>query len=191
MIPKGLPGEGNILIFDNGGWSGYGLPTPTSPTGFNNAARDFSRVLEIDPSRMKIIWSCLPKNLGHAQPFHAEKFYSCFISAAQRLPNGNTLITEGADGRLLEITHDYELVWEYISPYWGTFMPLNHIYRAYRYPYDYVPQIPKPTEVPVEAVDNTDFRMPGAKSKEFKRFITVDGTIGYGDVDGFCIPKEK
>jgi len=24
MIPKGLPGEGNILVFDNGGWSGYG-----------------------------------------------------------------------------------------------------------------------------------------------------------------------
>jgi hypothetical protein len=25
MIPKGLPGEGNILVFDNGGYAGYGL----------------------------------------------------------------------------------------------------------------------------------------------------------------------
>ena len=36
MIPHGLPGEGNILVFDNGGWAGYGLPTPASPTGFYN-----------------------------------------------------------------------------------------------------------------------------------------------------------
>jgi hypothetical protein len=37
MIPRGLPGEGNILIFDNGGWAGYGSPNPGSPTGFRNA----------------------------------------------------------------------------------------------------------------------------------------------------------
>ena len=34
MIPRGLPGEGNILIFDNGGWAGYGSPNPGSPKGF-------------------------------------------------------------------------------------------------------------------------------------------------------------
>ena len=31
MIPKGLPGEGNILIYDNGGWAGYGAPNPAAP----------------------------------------------------------------------------------------------------------------------------------------------------------------
>ena len=46
MIPRGLPGEGNILVFDNGGWAGYGAPNPGSPTGYNNALRDFSRILE-------------------------------------------------------------------------------------------------------------------------------------------------
>lgn len=30
LIPKGLPGEGNILVFDNGGWGGYGAPNPES-----------------------------------------------------------------------------------------------------------------------------------------------------------------
>ncbi len=49
MIPRGLPGAGNLLIFDNGGWAGYGSPNPGSPTGFRNALRDYSRVLEIDP----------------------------------------------------------------------------------------------------------------------------------------------
>ena len=33
MIPKGLPGEGNILLFDNGGWAGYGLPDRMSTDG--------------------------------------------------------------------------------------------------------------------------------------------------------------
>jgi hypothetical protein len=30
MIPRGLPGEGNILVFDNGGAAGYGIPNPGS-----------------------------------------------------------------------------------------------------------------------------------------------------------------
>jgi hypothetical protein len=47
------------------------------------------------------------------------KFYSPFISSAQRLPNGNTLITEGSDGRIIEVTAGHEIVWEYIGPYWG------------------------------------------------------------------------
>ena len=37
IIPKGLLGEGNILVFDNGGWAGYGLPNPASPNGQKNA----------------------------------------------------------------------------------------------------------------------------------------------------------
>ena len=28
IIPRGLPGEGNLLVFDNGGWAGYGKPNP-------------------------------------------------------------------------------------------------------------------------------------------------------------------
>ena len=38
------------------------------------------------------------------------RFYSPFISGMQRLPNGNTLITEGSDGRVFEVTKDHELV---------------------------------------------------------------------------------
>ena len=57
MIPKGLPGEGNVLIFDNGGEAGMGAPTPCAPSGFNNATRSYSRVLEINPVTMKVEWS--------------------------------------------------------------------------------------------------------------------------------------
>lgn len=191
IIPKGLPGEGNLLLFDNGGWAGYGLPNAMAPTGTRIYQRDYSRVLEIDPVKMEIVWQVRPKDLGAVQPFIADHFYSCYISGAQRLPNGNTLITEGADGRLIEITADHEIVWEYICPYWGEKLGTNMVYRAYRYPYDYVPQVEVPEEVPVKPVAIEDLRMPGAKSKEFRRMVEVEGTEGFGEIKGFCLTIDE
>ena len=190
MIPKGLPGEGNILIYDNGGAAGYGAPNPGAMTGVGNALRDYSRVIEIDPVKMEIVWQCRPMDLGCVQPMIADHFYSCYISSAQRLPNGNTLICEGADGRLLEVTEDHEIVWEYISPYFSKQLA-NMVYRAYRYPYDYVPQVEQPNEVAIAPVDNEDYRLPGAKSKEFRRLVNVEGTEGFGTVAGFCLAIEE
>ena len=43
-------------------------------------------------------------------------FYSGYISGAQRMPNGNTLVCSGANGHLFEVTPDGEVVWEYVSP---------------------------------------------------------------------------
>ena len=41
IIPKGLPGAGNLLVFDNGGASGYDAPSPGSPTGVNAFGREY------------------------------------------------------------------------------------------------------------------------------------------------------
>ena len=117
MIPKGLPGEGNLLVFDNGGWAGYGTPNPGSRIGTKNALRDYSRVLELNPVTLEVVWKLTPKELGHAIPTDASKFYSPYVSSAQRLPNGNTLVTEGSDGRVFEVTPEYEIVWEWIDVY--------------------------------------------------------------------------
>jgi len=56
MVPRGLPGEGNILVFDNGGSSGYGVPNPGCPEGVGYALRDYSRVLEFNPLTYEIVW---------------------------------------------------------------------------------------------------------------------------------------
>ncbi|MCE9595655.1 MAG: aryl-sulfate sulfotransferase [Planctomycetes bacterium] len=45
--------------------------------------------------------------------------FSFFISGAERLPNGDTLICSGAQGRFLEVAHDGRVVWEYLNPYGG------------------------------------------------------------------------
>ncbi|MGM5469432.1 aryl-sulfate sulfotransferase [Flavobacteriaceae bacterium LMO-SS05] len=44
-------------------------------------------------------------------------FYSPIMSCAQRLKNGNTLITQGINGRIFEVTPDKKIVWEYWNPY--------------------------------------------------------------------------
>jgi Arylsulfotransferase (ASST) len=163
VIPKGLPGEGNILIFDNGGMAGFGAPNPTSPYGMNNTRRDYSRVIEIDPVAMKIVWDYDANKGGNRDLC---KFFSDYVSSAQRLPNGNTLICEGSVGRLFEVTAKGETVWEYISPYYQPKENFNMVYRAYRVPYDYVPQLKVPKEEPIIPPENHTLRLKDLTTKK-------------------------
>ena len=151
VIPKGLPGAGNLLVFDNGGSSGYGLSSPLAVGGQGTFARAGSRVLEINPVTLELIWS-----------YSAARFFSTNISGAQRLPNGNTLITEGANGRMFEVTKEGTIVWEYMNSLFGGPQSSNNVYRAYRLPYDWIPQLPRPKEQAVVPPARGEFRMPPA-----------------------------
>ncbi len=190
MIPRGLPGEGNILIYDNGGWAGYYAPNPGSPTGIRGALRDYSRVLEIDPATLEIVWQMTPKEAGYLMPLDANRFYSPFISGMQRLPNGNTMITEGSHGRIFEVTPEHELVWEYVCPYWGTAMPMNMVYRSYRLPYGWVPQLEKPVESPIERLDVSTFRVPGAAAPGVKSAVKIKEAKGYFGLSAMCVAAD-
>ncbi|QRY62621.1 aryl-sulfate sulfotransferase [Gordonia sp. PDNC005] len=107
LIADGLPGAGNVLIFDNQGGAGY----PAAPLGIYAG----SRVLEVNPTNREIVWQYTAEDSGRP----TWEFFSSFVSNAQRLPNGNTLITEGMRGRLFQVTPDGTIVWEYHSPYLG------------------------------------------------------------------------
>jgi Arylsulfotransferase (ASST) len=85
--------DGNILLFDNFGHYGNG---------------GMSRVIELDPVTQEIVWSYA----GDAEHF----FQSDIRSGQQRLPNGNTLISESDGGRIFEVTAQGEIVWEYVNP---------------------------------------------------------------------------
>ena len=159
MIPRGLPGEGNILVFDNGGRAGYGDPNPGATTGHNNVIRPYSRVIEFDPDTLEIVWEYSARTGGGAPLVHDSRFYSILVSSAQRLPNGNTLITEGSDGRFIEVNRDCDIVWEYISPYVDPKFGHNQVYRSYRIPYEWVPQLDPPEERPIPRLDNSKFRV--------------------------------
>jgi outer membrane protein assembly factor BamB len=149
MIAKGLPGAGNILIFDNGGSSGFGTPSAIAPSGSGIYARATSRILEIDPVTFELVWS-----------YDGPNFYAMNISGAQRLPNGNTLITEGPSGRIFEVTVEGEIVWEYIHPAFVGARESNSVYRAYRVPYDWIPQLQAPDEIAVTPPARGEFRVP-------------------------------
>ncbi|HUR76683.1 MAG TPA: aryl-sulfate sulfotransferase [Acidimicrobiales bacterium] len=106
--------NGNVLCFDNGC---HRVDGPA-----------FSQVLEIDPATKEIVWSY------KATPVLA--FFSFMVSGAERLANGNTLITEGATGRIFEVTTAGETVWEYVSPWImpSKFGPTPAVFRSYRIP---------------------------------------------------------
>jgi hypothetical protein len=156
IIPKGLPGEGNMLIFDNGGAAGYGAlvrglrDSNGNPLAqWPNTFRMNSRVLEINPVTKQIVWEykqpMLSEDLdGDGKILGNEKlFFSNLMSGMQRLPNGNTLICEADVGRIFEVTRSGEVVWEY-APTWVIETPpfpfFKAVYRAYRIPYWWVPK---------------------------------------------------
>lgn len=158
LIPVGLPGAGNLLVFDNQGEAGY----PPQPLDVLPG----SRVLEIDPVKKEIIWQYSAADSGRPR----WTFYSSFISSARRLPNGNTLIDEGMNGRFFQITARGEIVWEYVSPYFapapfgGTTgsVSSNYVYRAQPVPYDWVPVGTPHEEKAVRAPDITAFHVSTA-----------------------------
>lgn len=116
--------NGNILLFDNG----------LHRLALDNSAASYSRVLEVNPKTNKIEWEYKDRE--------AMSFYSSICAGAQRLPNGNTLICEATKGRIFEVTHDKEIVWEFVNPFHSVYRPevfgmTNMVYRAVRYGQDY------------------------------------------------------
>jgi Arylsulfotransferase (ASST) len=116
--PSPLPG-GNILVFDNGPHR-------------RDITLPYSRVIEINPATNQIIWQYVDRPLYN--------FFSSFISGAQRLPNGITLITEGQFGRIFQVISG-EVVWEYINPHFhqSPFGLVNSVFRARHYLPEEVP----------------------------------------------------
>ncbi len=125
FLPAGVPGTGHVLVFDNG----Y-VDVATNPR--HTFSRPFSRVVEINPLDNSIAWSY---DAGKSnQPIWT--FFSHYISGSQRQPNGNTLICEGANGRIFEVTAGGEIVWEYVNPFPNLTgkVPNRTIFRAAKVP---------------------------------------------------------
>jgi PKD repeat protein len=72
------------------------------------------------------------------------KFYSAFLSGAERLPNGNTFICSGGPGKFFEIDANKKIVWEFVNPMTsngpvdqGSPSPNSSVFRSTRYPSDF------------------------------------------------------
>jgi hypothetical protein len=109
-IAAGCPGAGRLLVFNNGSQrqpeehsSVDELEPPIDQAG-NYLRREGAPLGPNEPH-----WSYAAPNKGD--------FYSWFISGAQRLPNGNTLINSGAVGTIFEVTPEKEIVWKFSNPF--------------------------------------------------------------------------
>ncbi len=107
------PDSGLVVWAQRGPWKAQHHPTlvegPRILLFDNKGAGGRSRVLELDPLTGEIPW----EYRGPPQ----RQLWSAEAGSAQRLPNGNTLISESGQGRALEITREGEIVWEFVSPH--------------------------------------------------------------------------
>lgn len=106
-IEPGYPGDGHVLVFNNGPELGY-----SRVTEFDIPTPDAQGRYPIDVGSAfgptGVAWEY--------RPVDQSLFFSGEISGAQRLPNGNTLICSGTKGYFTEITAAKELVWAYRNP---------------------------------------------------------------------------
>lgn len=136
-IDPGLPGAGNILLFDNGD---------------GNPAGDISTVVEFTPPVDGAGNYALTPGEAYgptapAWTYNAPTptdFFSRRQSGADRMPNGNTLTVEGQKGAFTEVETDGTIVWKYINPvnntgpvFQGSSPSPNNVFRAHRYPLDF------------------------------------------------------
>jgi outer membrane protein assembly factor BamB len=116
--------NGNVLVFNNG-------------TQRRNVPLIFSNIVEVEPVSGSVVWN-------YRDSSSMMSFFSSYISGVQRLPNGNTFITEGISGRMFEVTPLGEVVWEYTNPYFfeaRVFGNTNAVFRARRYPAELFPKL--------------------------------------------------
>ena len=104
-IEEGREGSGDFLVFNNGNGRS---PSYSSVDVIQVAYVEGNYPLQSNgtwgPNAPSWSW-------GLDQDIYAQS-----ISGAERLPNGNTLVTFGTQGTLIEVDLEGEIVWKYISP---------------------------------------------------------------------------
>ena len=82
------------------------------------------------------------------------------VTAADTGLDIGAIIDAGAPGRMFEVTADRAIVWEYLFPIFTGQNASNAVYRAYRIPYGWMPQLAPPPQRRVTPPAPGDFRVP-------------------------------
>ncbi len=127
-IREGLPGEGKLLVFNNGNER---QPEPYS------SIEEWFPPLEPDGNYSLNAEGCYGPDSADLVFADPENFYCGFQGGVNRQPNGNSLITYSSNRSLFEVDTEGTVVWEYIDP-----MNL-YTARAHRYSPDYITLDPK------------------------------------------------
>ena len=128
-IEVGNPGEGHILVFNNGrgGREGrYSSVDEIVPPVDEKGNYQYTPRSIFGPDKQ--IWIYIAEN--------PSDLYSSTCSSSQRLPNGNTLICSANQGVFYEVDNKTKVIWSYVNPYpqWSY---QNSVTEIFRYPLDY------------------------------------------------------
>jgi hypothetical protein len=157
-IKDGLPGAGNILLFNNAQYLHERMPQSYvyEINPYLDANGNDTGSFVNPPDAGYYVWESEDPRNTHKMPRNVssqivwmygsrsgQNFFSHIGSGAQRLPNGNTLICADTEGHIFEVTSDGDLVWEYINPVTteGQIVDeiidappmFNPVFRAYRH----------------------------------------------------------
>ncbi|KYK29091.1 hypothetical protein AYK20_00770 [Thermoplasmatales archaeon SG8-52-1] len=126
-VKPGYPGEGNILVFNNGN---------NRPSGQYSSVDEFTPPVDsngeyyLEPGSAygpeDYTWSYT------ANP--PTSFYANYCGDALRLKYGNTLICDGVAGKFFEVTPEKNIVWQYVNPYpsvlWNDVFNIDYVTPA-------------------------------------------------------------
>ncbi len=109
--------NGNMLVFDNGMFKTWPRP------GF------LSSVTEFNPVTNKVVWTYE----GGGTPIERTLFNSSIMGGAQRLANGNTLITQSTAGRIFVVTPEKKVVWDFRNDFYDESGHSRIVFKARNY----------------------------------------------------------
>jgi hypothetical protein len=118
-VPKGFPGEGNLIVFDNIASPGASSVVEIAPPVDANGRYAHTPGTAFGPTQP--VWE-----------FRSPGFYSALQGGAVRLSNGNTLVTSAMQARLFEVGAGDRIVWQYDSKL-PTPGQINPIFKVRRY----------------------------------------------------------
>lgn len=155
-IADGLPGAGNILIFNNANLTVDEIVPPVNEHGNYIGGAPWG------PQEPLWYYSISSRSLCNV------------MSGAERMPNGNTLIAYGPSGVFSEVKPDGEIVWSYVNPVTdkgpvkqGEIVkknpPMNQVYKIRRYPLDY------PAFLNRDLTPQGPIELPGVEEAKFPK----------------------
>jgi uncharacterized protein (TIGR03437 family) len=109
-IVPGIPGAGDILIYNDG---------VNRPAGLYSSVDEFVPTVDANGNYPALATGspCGPQQLAWTYfGTGSEQYYTTDIGGTQRMPNGNTLICWGVFGILEEVTPAGQIVWKYENP---------------------------------------------------------------------------
>ena len=115
-IDDGLQGEGNLLLFNNGNDDNSSDVIEFLPPLLADGTYEINNDQPFVP---------LPGD--YVFFYESNDFYGDHLCGAYRLPNGNTIATDGPGGEIREVNESGQVVWQHFTP--------DNIMRAVKYSY--------------------------------------------------------